>query len=183
MNADNQGFSFVTHWQRNDINAGNSVRDFWLAEGALGTGIDPANRVREVVAHARAADGSVAAVCTAVPKTLPSIGQPMYYYRCFIGKNWRKTQLVSAILLYAFDVLEEYARANDFPCIGLLLELENTRFSKALRMPVWSNSVLLNASPDSTTGFVYAGISARGLELRVRYFRGARLKKTPVRAR
>ena len=164
-----QDFSFVTHWQRDDINAGNAVRDFWLAENALGTGIDPAERVRQIVVDARAADGSVAAVCTAVPKTLPIFGQPMYYYRCFVGRDWRGTRLVFTLLIRAFDVLEEHARANDFPCIGVLLELENTRFGKTLRAPVWPG-----------TGFVYAGRSGRGLDLRVRYFRGARLKETPA---
>ena len=39
--------------------------------------------------------------------------------------------------------------------------------SPALRAPVWPS-----------TGFVYVGISPRNLELRVRYFRGARLKKS-----
>jgi hypothetical protein len=166
MNADTEhGFTFVTHWQRDDVNAGNAVRDFWLAESALGAGIEPAERIREVVLHARAPGGAIAAVCTAVPMTMPRIGQPMYYYRCFVGKNWRGARLVFTLLIHAFDVLEEHARANGFPCIGVLLELENARFGKALRAPVWPGS-----------GFVYAGRSGRGLDLRVRYFRGARLK-------
>ena len=40
------------------------------------------------------------------------------------------------------------------------------RFGETLRSPVWPS-----------TGFVYIGKGPRGLDLRVRYFRGARLKK------
>jgi len=94
------------------------------------------------------------------------MGQPLYYYRCFVGKAWRKTRLVFTMLNRAFDVLEEHARVNDFPCIGVILELENSRFGETLRSPVWPS-----------TGFVYIGKGPRGLDLRVRYFRGARLKK------
>ncbi|MFI4969392.1 MAG: hypothetical protein ACHP7D_04245, partial [Lysobacterales bacterium] len=56
-------------------------------------------------------------------------------------------------------------RANGYPCIGILLELENTRFRDKGRMAAWW-------SPR----FVYIGRSTRGLDLRVHYFRGARLK-------
>jgi len=49
----------------------------------------------------------------------------------------------------------------------VVLELENTRFGETLRTPVWPS-----------TGFVYAGKSGRGLDLRLRYFRGAKLKKS-----
>ena len=66
-----------------------------------------------------------------------------------------------------FDVLQAYAREHDYPCIGMLVELENTKFSTALRAPVWTS-----------TGFVYIGKSQRNLDLRVRYFKGARLKKS-----
>jgi hypothetical protein len=91
----------------------------------------------------------------------------MYYYRCFIGQRWRRTRLVFALLRHAFATLETHARENGYPCIGVLLELENNRFGETLRAPAWPG-----------IGFVYAGKSGRGLELRVRYFRGARLKKT-----
>jgi hypothetical protein len=161
------GFRFVTHWQRECPEDAAAVLEFWRRENALAADIKPEERLRQVVLHARDAAGEVAGVCTVVPLTLPRIGQPMYYYRCFIGKNWRKSRLVFRLLLRAFDVLEDYARAHDFPCIGMVLELENTRFGEALRAPVWTS-----------TGFVYIGKSGRGLDLRVRYFRGARLKKT-----
>jgi hypothetical protein len=159
-------FRFVSHWKIESVENDDAVLQFWEREGALVNDVKAQERLREVVLDARDADGRLAAVCTVVPMTLPRLAQPMYYYRCFIGKQWRKTRLVFKLLIRAFEVLEEYARAQGFPCIGIVLELENTRFGETLRTPVWPS-----------TGFVYAGKSGRGLELRVRYFRGAKLKK------
>lgn len=160
-------FQFVTHWPQGTPKDGMAVLEFWRRENALGDEVQAQQRLREVVLHAVNASGEVTAVCTVVTMTLPRLAQPMYYYRCFIGQQWRKTRLVFTLLVRTFEVLQDYARSHDYPCIGVVLELENSRFGAALRAPVWPS-----------TGFVYIGRSGRGLELRVRYFRGARLKKT-----
>jgi hypothetical protein len=160
-------FRYVTHWKLDSQENDDAVLQFWEREGALANDIKAKERLREVVLDARDSDGRIAGVCTVMTMTLPRLAQPMYYYRCFIGKDWRKTRLVFGLLLQAFDVLEEYARAHDFPCIGMVLELENSRFGATLRAPVWPS-----------TGFIYVGKSGRNLDLRLRYFRGARLKKT-----
>lgn len=168
MNADATAgaFAFNTHWPQGTPKDGAAVLEFWRREKAIGDEVVAQERLREVVLHACDAAGAVAGVCTAVPITLPRLGQPMYYYRCFIGRDWRKSRLVFSMLNRAFDVLQEYAQHQHFPCIGVILELENTRFGQILRSPVWPS-----------TGFVYIGRSPRNLDMRVRYFRGARLKK------
>jgi len=166
VNAAAPAFEFIRHWPQGTPKDGMAVLDFWRREGALGNEVVAQERLREVVLHAVDASGEVAAVCTAVAMTLPRLGQPMYYYRCFIGRQQRKSRLVFTLLMRAFDALQAYAQANAFPCIGVLLEMENLRFADALRAPLWPS-----------TGFVYLGMSGRGLELRARYFRGARLKK------
>ncbi len=112
-------------------------------------------------------NGAIAGVATAVPITLPRLGQPTYYFRCFIGKDWRKSRLVLSLLRRTSEVLEDYARAHDFPCIGIVLEMENARFGESLKRAWWPS-----------TGFVFIGKSQRGLDLRVKYFRGAKLKGT-----
>ena len=164
--AKSRAFRFVTHWKVESRDNDDAVLQFWEREGALANDIKAQERLKEVVLDARDCDGRVAGVCTVVPMTLPRLAQPMYYYRCFIGKQWRSSRLVFRLLLRAFEVLEEYARQHDYPCIGMVLELENTRFGETLRAPVWPS-----------TGFIYVGKSGRGLDLRLRYFRGARLKK------
>lgn len=155
----------VTDWQVLDPDAAAAIGAFWQREGAIPDAAQAGQRLPQVVAHAVDAAGRIAAVCTAVAMTLPRLGQPMYYYRCFIGREWRTSRLVLSLLQHARAVLETHARASGFPCIGIVLELENVRFGGALRMPFWPN-----------TGFTYIGRSKRGLDLRVCYFRGARLK-------
>jgi hypothetical protein len=75
-----------------------------------------------------------------------------------------------ALLKRSCSLLEEQARAHDYPCIGVLLELENERFRERGRMATWFNP-----------RFVYIGRSDRGLDLRVLYFKGVRLKAPPAK--
>ena len=160
-------FQFVTHWPQGTPKDGMAVLEFWRREKALVDEVQAQERLREVVLHAGDVNGEVAAVCTVVLMTLPRLGQPMYYYRCFVGRRWRKTRLALRLLDRAFAILEDHAHSNDYPGIGVLLELEHPGFAKRWRMPVWP-----------WNDFVYIGKSQRNLDLRVRYFRGARLKKT-----
>jgi len=114
---------------------------------------------------ARDQDGRVAGVCTAIPQNPPRLGQPIYFYRSFIAPRFRQTLLVFRMLKKAVALLEDDAREHDWPCIGVLLELENDRFGEKGRMPVWPG-----------IDFVYVGKSPRGLECRIHWFREARLK-------
>lgn len=144
---------------------GEALIAFWLAEGALPDEHQARQRLNQVVLLARDEQNDVAGVCTAIAQKPPAIGQPLYYYRSFIGRRWRTTRLVYNLLKHAQKLLEEDARASGWPCIGILLELENSRFGEKGRMPVWPR-----------LDFTYVGQSPRGLELRVHYFKGARLK-------
>ena len=159
-------FCFVRHWKVESPENDEAVLRFWEREGAFANDSMARERLKELVLHARDGSGEVAGVCTVVPMTPPRLAQPLYYYRCFIGKPWRSSRLVARLLVQAFELLEAHAVKHGFPCIGMLLELENTRFGETLRAPVWRS-----------VGFTYAGLSGRGLELRLRYFRGARLKR------
>ena len=158
-------YETITDWQQLDQETGNAIRAFWEREQANVSGDEATRRLDEVVAHVVDENGELVAVATVAQKILPRLGQPMYYYRCFVGKAWRSSKLVRPLLRHTYKVLEKYARANDFPCIGVLLELENEGFTDTLRWAHWPG-----------VDFSYIGISPRGLELRVRYFRGALLK-------
>ena len=53
-----------------------AIRAFWRREGALTDDTQTDQRLPQLVMHARTRDGEVAGVCTAVPVTLPRLGQP-----------------------------------------------------------------------------------------------------------
>lgn len=158
-------FHYTTDWGGIAPADAEALRAFWKREGALIEDQQIDARLPQVVMHATTRDGEVAGVCTALAMTHPRIGQPLYYWRTFVGKPWRSSQLVGLLLKKSCRVLEEHAARNDFPCIGVLLELENARFKERGRAPVWANP-----------RFVYIGRSERNLDLRVLYFDGAKLK-------
>lgn len=161
-------FRYVDSWQCLTDTDAESVRAFWLREKANVEGESAAQRVQEVVMRVLTADGELAAVSTADTRTIPRLLQPMYYYRCFVGAAWRSHKLVRPLLCRSFDVLESWARAHDYPCLGVLLELENEGFSHSLQRAHW------RVSPH--VGFTFIGCSRKGQALRVCYFPGARLK-------
>ncbi len=163
------GFQYIVCWPEIRDDDADAIKAFWRAEGALNDEAAMERRVKQVVMHARTGSGEVAAVCTAIALTPPRLAQPMYYWRTFVGARWRATSLVMSLLKRSCVLLEAHARAHDYPCIGVLLELENDRFRERGRMATWFNP-----------RFTYIGRSERGLDLRVLYFKGARLKPAPI---
>ncbi len=158
-------FSYHAGWGELSSGAAEDIVSFWVAEKALPGEREARARVGQVVMYARDAEDSVAAVATALPQRPPQLGQPVYFYRSFVARRYRSSLVVLRLLRQAVALLEDDARAHDWPCIGVLLELENERFGEKGRMPVWPG-----------LDFVYIGKSPRGLECRVRWFRDARLK-------
>ena len=158
-------FSITPVWPNIDEQDAADLMTFWKREGAIPDEAQANARLKQVVLLARDMDGEVAGVCTAMPMTPPQLGQPMYFWRAFVASKWRKTRLIYSLLMDSFDVLEAHAREREFPCIGVILELENTRFGEVFRKAEWTKP-----------HFIYIGKSPRGLDVRVRYFRGAKLK-------
>lgn len=165
MNDQGSTFRFHPGWGKLSADDAETVVQFWLKENALPSGQAARQRVGQVVMYATDPNGDIAAVSTARPVNPPQIGQPLYFYRSFVAPPWRSSMVVYRLLKKAVGLLEDDAREHDWPCIGVLLELENQRFSEKGRMPVWPG-----------IDFVYIGKSPRGLECRVHWFRSARLK-------
>ena len=159
------GMSIVTDWQCLEPVNGEAIKAFWVRERANVEGRVAENRLKEIVAHIVTADGQIAAVATVEPKILPRLGQPMYAFRCFIGAAWRTGKMARTLVKFAEVVLEPYARERGFPCIGVLLELENERFATGLRRAYWSDMKM-----------TFIGRNAIGQDVRVWYFPGAKLK-------
>lgn len=158
-------FELTQTWPAIGEGDGEDLLAFWKTHGAIPNETEARKRLKQVAVLARDDSDAVAGVCTAVPMTPAQLGQPVYYWRCFVAPEWRSTRLFYQMGIRSFELLESWAREHDFPCIGILLELENDRFGKIGRMPVWGRS-----------RFTYIGKSARGLDVRIRYFEGARLK-------
>ena len=158
-------FHFHSAWGSLSREEADSVVAFWLNENALSSEEVARQRVCQVVMYATDEGGDLVAVSTAQPVNPPRLGQPVYYYRSFVAPAWRSSLVVWRLLKQSVRLLEDDAREHDWPCIGVLLELENERFAQKGRMPIWPG-----------IDFVYVGKSLRGVECRVRWFKSARLK-------
>ncbi|HET6632810.1 MAG TPA: hypothetical protein VFG73_08920 [Rhodanobacteraceae bacterium] len=164
--ADAARLEYVTAWPPAvDSEAAAAISDLWRREGALGTDEAMADRMRQVVGFARDTHGRAVAVATAVPIIAPHIEQPVYYYRTFVAPDWRQSRAMLTLLRHAMETLKDYARPRGFPCIGILLELQAPKFAEHGRSASWRNP-----------RFEFIGRSPRGYDLRVHYFRGAKLK-------
>lgn len=161
-------YTLVDSWQCMKPAEADAVCAFWHREHANVEGEEARRRVQQVLTRALDTQGNVIAVSTAEPCSVPRLGQPMYYYRCFVGADWRGKEMAIALLRRGFDDLERWATERDFPCIGILLELENEALAGHLPRAHWHR-----------VGFSFIGRSPRGLDLRVRYFHNAELKPMP----
>lgn len=158
-------FRYTVTWPNIGDDDARDLLAFWKEHGAIPDEDQARQRLPQVLAVARDGEDRVAGVCTALAVTPAQLGQPVYFYRSFIAPAWRTTRLVYFLHEHAFAWLENQAMSGDYPCIGVILELENARFGKVGRQAVWSKPP-----------FTYIGKSPRGLDVRVRYFRGAKLK-------
>ena len=160
-----QEIDFIVGWQSIASDHAAAITAFWLRETALDDAAQAQARLPEVVLHAQDQAGTVVAVCTAVGNIVQRLGQPMYYYRAYVAAPWRKHGIALNMLQRASQCLDEYARARDFPCIGVVLELQSPELHEMGKQPFWPR-----------TRFNYIGESVNGYKLFVHYFEGAKFK-------
>lgn len=161
-------FRYLDTWQTLSDADADAIRDFWLREQANVDGPEAIRRAQQVVVRVLAANDELVALSTVESRTIPRLLQPMYYYRCFVAAAWRDHKLLRPLLCRSFEALNDWAREHDYPCLGVLLELENEGFTRSLQKANW------RVSPQ--IGFTFIGRSRKGQDLRVCYFPGARLK-------
>lgn len=161
-------FRYLDTWQALADADADAIRAFWLREQANVDGPEAIRRAQQVVVRVLAANDELVALSTVESRTIPRLLQPMYYYRCFVAAAWRDHKLLRPLLCRSFEVLNAWARGHDYPCLGVLLELENEGFTRTLQRAQW------RVSPE--VGFTFIGRSHKGQDLRVCYFPGARLK-------
>jgi hypothetical protein len=158
-------FETVPVWKQVTAELSAELIDLWGRFQALPDPGRAAQRAGQAVCIARDPSGAVCGVGTAVIRVLPRLRQPLYYYRQFFAPEFRGQKQALPFLNAARRQLEEYNESLPVPeSLGVLLELENqqlvARYERAYE-----------PSADST----FIGYSPRGLQLRVSYFRNARL--------
>jgi hypothetical protein len=162
-------FDTVPVWKKVSAELSAELVDLWGRSQAIPDPARAIQRAREAVCIARDQSGAVCGVGTAVIRVLPRLRQPLYYYRQFFAPEFRGQKQAVPFLNEARRLLEQYNDSLPEPeSLGTLLELENpqlaARYGRAYE-----------PAADST----FIGYSPKGLQLRVSYFRNARLLQPP----
>ena len=166
-------FEIVPVWKRVSAELTAELIELWASTQAIPDAGRAAQRARQAVCVARDQSGALCGVGTAVIRVLPRLRQPLYYYRQFFAPEFRGQKQAIPFFNEARRLLEQQNDSLLEPeSLGLLLELENqqlvSRYERAYE-----------PAADST----FIGYSPRGLQLRVSYFKNARLIPPPVQLR
>lgn len=154
-------------WRRVDPALEREIVVLWSEHRVLPPDVDPSARAQEAVCVARDAGGRLVAVATARARIVPFLGESLYNFRLFVAPGARSRQLPLRMLRRSQRVLAADAAGGQpaSDALGILLVLENPRFDRFRRLATWKR-----------TGFVYAGRTPQGLQRRIWYFPGARLR-------
>jgi len=140
------------------------IVSFWIDNNAMSEG-DARQRISQVgfVAKHRETD-KVAAVLSVFETLSPRIKKNFYAYRIFVGEQFRKQHLAGRVLNLANAFFEQQFLLGKTENVGLLIVSENKQFNAYRNEAVWP-----------ATGFTFIGYTPDGSQIRLKYFREARI--------
>jgi hypothetical protein len=136
---------------------------FWMRHGALADPARAALRANQAVLVIRNAEGALVGVGTALLRIIPRLRQPTYYYRQFFAPEFRGQKEAVPVFQRAVEILEAANQARP-ESLGVLLELENAQLDGRF-----------DSAVEPRTGATFIGYSPRGFQLKVVYFKDAKL--------
>lgn len=157
-------FEFENQWISQSATTRQEVMAFWNANKLLKPGVSGEERAKEIVWVVRNASRKVIAVSTAFKAHFKQLNNNFYVFRCAIAPDSRGPGLMSKILVETRDFLESIHKKDPEPCVGLMTFVENPTINKGRREAVWPASKM-----------VYMGETPDGKQIRVYYFKGARI--------
>ncbi len=155
--------SIAPAWRLNDETIERAAIEFWTRLNILPPGTAPAARAKELVAIARQSS-EVAGVATASIEALPTLRSRLAMVRCAVAPPYRKSRLASELIAGSQPILERWSLDNPSALLqGIGIVLEADLGDKA-RQPVWPR-----------TGLTLIGYTPQGKQIRVAWFRHARV--------
>ena len=161
-----------------------------MEQGALARREQAEARAKELLLVATGENGDIAAVSTAARVQVTQLGRPCFFYRTFVGKQYRvsglksNSQLGWSLLTKSYDVLRQFKEEASSDDAGLYIEVENPGL-KRLNDFVWSESMLENRRQISkeilehggarSLNAVYLGVTDKGNHARIWYFPNTRI--------
>ena len=160
----------VPVWKQVTPELSSELIAMWARNRALPDPTKAAERAAQAVAVGRDTEtGALWGVGTAVLGIVPSFGQPTYLYRQFFDVGARGLKQTMPFLNCIRDTLEAYNASLPKPeSVGVMFELQNDALSERCRVLY---------QEEARAHFI--GWSPRGRQLRMMYFKGAKIMLAP----
>lgn len=138
---------------------------FWKQNGMQWTDEQYVKRAEQLVYVALNDNEQIVGVTTAVPTAISGLNNLKFFnFRILIDKDFRIPGLLDKMAVETIDYLEELYINNQTDCIGVITLMENEKLNNLRREAVLPS-----------TGFVFIGNSKNGAQIRVKYFKGAKI--------
>lgn len=151
-------------WQNIDEVLAEAIVEFWLEERALLDKTVARSRVSEVILIAQDRNDKIVGVTTMQIKYSGILENEFCFWRQFVAKSMRQSRLASVMGVEAYEILEHEFLKGNLRAKGLIVVVENPFMNDYLK------AAILAAVP-----FVYFGNNANGQQMRVCYFKGAKV--------
>ncbi len=142
-----------------------AVIRFWKQNGMQWTDEQYVKRSGQLVYVALNETEQIVAVTTAVPTAIRGLNNLNFFnFRILIDKDFRIPGLLDKMAVGTINFLEELFINKQTDCIGVITLMENEKLNNLRREAVLPS-----------TGFVFIGNSKNGAQIRVKYFKGAKI--------
>ena len=159
-----QSTNFENVWTKSKTDLLSEIAPIWrefggLKEEEIGT------RVNQLLYLVRNEKKEIVGVSTAYKVYLRQLKNYFYAFRCMLIPSYRIPGLTSKLLVMSRDFLEEiHLQEQNHRPIGVVTLVENSRINEHRREAIWPASKM-----------VFVGVSKEGHQLRVYYFKDARI--------
>jgi len=165
MTAENPfGITVQSVFQKVDDHLANELIATWKKYGALPKEENGKERAAQVVIILRNKENNIIGISTAFPSYIEQLKCTLFAFRCMIAPEYRFPGLLTKITLETRNHLEKVYKQSHPECVGIITEIYNDKLSKNRREAVFT-----------TSGFVFIGYSKNGYQIRVYYFKGAKI--------
>lgn len=157
-------FRLAPAWQREDFALQRAAIDYWLESGLLPAGVDARARARQLTVVAFAGE-IVAGVATAIVRPMPQVKAKLAMFRCSVAPEHRRSGVAAEMAAASRDLIEAWAKGNpQFEVQGMGCVVQGAELQLKKEQAVWPIS-----------GLNLVGYNARGEQVRVVWFKGARV--------
>ena len=159
----------VNAWMKDDWKIEADAKAFWEKLGLI-SAEERERRVKELCGAAYL-DGVLVAVSTVTVSVVPQVRAKLGMYRCAVDPEYRRQDLAERISGYTRQVLEMWSVENpQEKMLGYGAIIQAPELMRKGLEPIWH---------DWGTDLVLAGYTQRGEQIRVGWFRHARLEGPP----